>query len=159
MHRGNRQSDRRVNKRLLILSTHSTNCIQSHLSRGDPKDPNTVKTILSLLRIAWVALSAVVIMAASPRKPPNLDHALAYLIVTSNHNPTTIPLPSSQSLTYVAPVGELPNTHIYAVHDAAGPIKRDAIGTDILSFAKRVEGIKGVEIMQQPKQRAKRDDL
>ncbi len=61
---------------------------------------------------------------------------------------------SSPGLTYVSPVGELPDAHIYAVQGVAGG-EWERVREQVLRSVKRVDGVGRVEELK-PKMRAKR---
>ncbi|WVQ84649.1 hypothetical protein IAT38_006804 [Cryptococcus sp. DSM 104549] len=104
----------------------------------------------------------------APAKPLQLDPSKIYLHIT--HSPPQIPPStvshSSCNLNYIGQVGELEGEGIFEVvkRDGGGAVRR---GEDLwrngekglLEEVKQLEGVKGVKVVPEMKQRAKRDEF
>ncbi|OCF38077.1 hypothetical protein I316_00301 [Kwoniella heveanensis BCC8398] len=109
----------------------------------------------------------------APVKPIKFEPNHIYLQVSfnpssssSNPVPPTNIVHSSLSAKYLGPVGELKGEGIYQVvqADDGSAVRRDALTwsekeKEVVAAVKKSEGVKGVKVMPELKQRAKRDEF
>ncbi|OCF44667.1 hypothetical protein I317_01554 [Kwoniella heveanensis CBS 569] len=110
----------------------------------------------------------------APVKPIKFEPNHIYLQVSfdpsssspSKPAPPTNIVHSSLSAKYLGPVGELKGEGIYQVvqADDGSAVRRDALTwsekeKEVVAAVKKSEGVKGVKVMPELKQRAKRDEF
>lgn len=93
--------------------------------------------------------------------PQSLDHnANVYLSVTLSSGSSLFAAPANlagahSQLTHQGPVGALPDVQLYSIPRP----NWDNIHEDLLRSIREREGVVRVDIVQAPRQRAKRDEL
>ncbi|WWC91752.1 uncharacterized protein L201_006699 [Kwoniella dendrophila CBS 6074] len=101
-----------------------------------------------------------------PVKPIKLEPNQVYLHVSySSTEPPTKVTQDGLQAKFLGQIGELQGEGIYQIQSSQGiPVKRDEESwtnkqNDFVDMMKRNEGIDNVKIMDEPKQRGKRDEF
>ncbi|WVW86216.1 hypothetical protein I302_108258 [Kwoniella bestiolae CBS 10118] len=100
----------------------------------------------------------------APIKPIKQEPNQVYLHVSySSPDPPTLPQNGLEAK-YLGPIGELSGEGIYQIQSGGQPVKRDDQSwqntqKDLLESVKRSEGVKSVKVLDEPRQRVKRDEF
>ncbi|OCF77353.1 hypothetical protein I204_01341 [Kwoniella mangroviensis CBS 8886] len=101
----------------------------------------------------------------APVKPIKLEPDQVYIHVSysSTEPPSAVSLNNVEAK-YLGPIGELSGEGIYQIQSHGQPVKRNDENwqnsqKDLLERVTRSEGVKSVKVMDEPKQRAKRDEF
>ncbi|WWC94929.1 hypothetical protein V866_001781 [Kwoniella sp. B9012] len=101
----------------------------------------------------------------APVKPIKLEPDQVYIHVSysSPEPPSAISL-NNVEVKYLGPIGELSGEGIYQIQSHGQPVKRNdeswqSSQKDLIERVKRSDGVKSVKVMDEPKQRTKRDEF